>query len=100
MKTYLELKDQVANPPHPNLTYPKRPNTPSPQKVQTSRNKITKESKKRSRDHQTNRRQYKVRLIEKPLVLPRVSVTLIPTTTVNATTATTPTMSNPASAIT
>ena len=61
MKTYLVLKDQGADPSHPNPIYPKRPNTPSPQKVQTSRNKMTHESKKRSGNHQANRRQYKVR---------------------------------------
>ena len=46
MKTYLELKDQVADPLHTNPIYPKRPDTPSPQKVQASRNKISKISKR------------------------------------------------------
>ena len=90
IKTYLELKDQVADPPCTNPSYPERPDTSSPQKVQASRNKITKESKKRNRDHQANRRQYKVRLIENPLVLPRALETLIPTTAVTTTTATPP----------
>ena len=60
---------------------------------------MTKESK-RSRNHQANRRQYKVRLIEKPLVLSRASVTLTPTTTVTTTTTTPPTTSNTVSVIT
>ena len=95
MRAYLELKDQAADPPHPNLTYPDRPNIPSPQKLQASRNRMAKESKKRSRSQQVGRRQYKVRLIEKPLVLSRASITSIPTTTVTTTTATPPTMSDP-----
>ena len=45
MKTYFELKDQVPDPPHPDTSYTERPKTQSPQKVQASRNKITKESK-------------------------------------------------------
>ena len=92
MRTYLELKDQVANPPHPNPTYPDRPNTPSPQKLKASRNRMAKESKKRSRNKQAGRRQYKVRLIEKPLVLSRDSTNLIPIAAVTTTTATLPTM--------
>ena len=99
MKTYLELKDQVADLHHPNPTYPKRPEMPSPQKAQASRNRMTKESKQRSRNHQANRRQNKVRLIEKPLVLSRALVTLIPTTTVTTTTTTPPANSSPMSAI-
>ena len=94
MKTYLELKDQVADPPHPNPTYPERPDTPSPQNVQASMNRMTKQSRKRSRNHQANRRQYKVRLVEIPLVLSRALATLIPTTAVTTTTATPTTMSN------
>ena len=87
MKAYFELKDQVFDLPCPSPTYPKRPNMPPPQRAQASRNKVTKESKKRSRNHQANKRQYKARLIEKPLVLPWVSVT----------TATPPALSNPES---
>ena len=37
MKTYLKLKDQVADPSHPSPAYPERPNTPSPQKALASR---------------------------------------------------------------
>ena len=63
MKTHFELKDQVGDPPHPKPTYPKWTDTPSPKKAQASRNRMSKESKKRSRNHQANRRQYKVILI-------------------------------------
>ena len=77
MKTYLELKVQVANSPCPSPTYQERPDTPSPHKVQ--------ESKKGSKNHQANKRQYKERLIEKPFVLSRALATLIPTTAVTTT---------------
>ena len=97
--TYLELKDQVFNPPHPNPTYPERPNIPLPQIVQASRSRMTKESKKRSGNHQANRRQYKVRWMEKPLVISRALATLIPAAAVTTTTATPPTMSNSMSGI-
>ena len=81
MRTYLELKDQEADPPHPNLTYLDRPNTSSPQKLQSYRNRMAKESKKRNRSQQAGSRQYKLMLIEKPLVLSRalaVSVVILP----------------------
>ena len=94
---YLELKDQVPNPP---CTSPKRPNTPSSQKTQPSRIKIAKGSKKTGRDHQSTRRQYKVRLIKKPLVLPKTSATLVPTTAVTTATTTPSTISIPVGAIT
>ena len=96
MKTYLELKDQVVDPPHPSPTYPERPNTPSPHKAQASKSNIMRETKKRSKINQTNKRQYKVMVYEKPLVLPRISATLIPTTA----SATPPMMSNPRRATT
>ena len=82
MRAYLELKDQVADPPHPNPTYPDRPNAPYPMILQAFRNRMAKESKKRSRSQQAGRRKYKVRLIEKPLVLSRALTTLIPITTI------------------
>ena len=100
IRTCLELKDQVADPPHPNPTYPDRHNTPSPQKAQASRNWMTKELKKGSRNQQTDRRQYKVRLIEKLPVTTRASTSLIPITTVTTTTTIQPTMSNPMSVTT
>ena len=53
MKTSLELKDQVANPPQPSPTYPERQNMMLPQKVQTSKGDNSKEMKKRSKTHQT-----------------------------------------------
>ena len=46
MKTYLELKDQVADPPQPSPAFPERPNMPSPQKTQTFNNDNSKEMKK------------------------------------------------------
>ena len=57
-------------------------------------------SKKRSKNHQADKRQIKVRFIENPLVLAWVSVTLIPTTVVTTTTTILPTMSNPLRATT
>ena len=70
MKTYLELKDQVVYAPHPSPTYPERSNMPSPQNAQASRGNTMRETKRRSKTHQTNKRQYKVRMVEKPFVLP------------------------------
>ena len=96
MKTYLELKDQVADPPHASPTYPGRPNTLSTKKAQTSRCDTTKETKKGNKTHQTNKRQYKLRAVEKTLILPRVSAILIPTTA----STTTSMMSNPRRVIT
>ena len=96
----MELKEQVSNPPNTSPPYPKRSDTPSPQKHQPSKTKITKGSKKRSRDDQSNGRQYKVRIIEKPLVFPRASVTLVPTAAVTTATTTPPTISNLVIAIT
>ena len=56
---------------------------------------MAKEAKKRSRNQQAVRGQYKVMLIEKPLVLSRPWTTSIPITTVTTTTAIPPTMSDP-----
>ena len=42
MQPYLELKDQVVNPPNLNLTYPATPDTPVPQKPQAHRRRTTK----------------------------------------------------------
>ena len=100
MKIYLDLKDQVSNPPHTSPNYPERPNTQQLQKTQPARIKITRGSKKRSRDHQYNGRQYKVKLIEKNIVLPRALVILMLTTVVSTVTNTPPTISNPMIAIT
>ena len=56
---------------------------------------MARESKKRSKNHQVGRRQYKVRMIEKPLLLSRTSATSTPRTTITTTTTgTLPTMSN------
>ena len=95
MKTYLELKDLVAKPPCPSPTYPERPDRPSLQRAKISKSDTSKETKKRNKTQQTNR-QFKVRVVEKPLILPRVSATLIPTTAAT----TPPTMSNPTRATT
>ena len=100
MKTYLELKEQVVDPPHPSPTYPERPDTPSPQIAQASRSKVVKGSKRTSKNHQTDKRQLMARLIKKSLVLPQVSVTLIPSTAVTTTTTTPPMISNLLSATT
>ena len=91
MKTYLELKDQVADPPHPCPTYHERSDMPSLQKAQTSKDDTSKEKKKRTKSQQTDKRQYKVRVVEMPIIVPRVSATLIPTTAA----ATPSTMFNP-----
>ena len=73
---------------------------PSPQRHKPPEVKSQEGSKMRSKNHQADKRQFKVRLLEKPLVLPQVSVTLIPTTVVTTLT-TTPTMiSNPSNATT
>ena len=89
MRTYLELKDHVADPPHSYPTYSNRPNTPTPQKLQASRTGMVREPKKRNKNHQVGRRQYKVRIIGKPLLLSRISATSAPRTTVITTTTTT-----------
>ena len=95
MRTHLGLSDQVVYAPHPNPTYPERPNMPALQKVQTPSSDKG-EMKKRSKTKQTSKRQYKVRVVVKPLVLPRVTATLIPTST----STTPPTMTNPMRATT
>ena len=101
MRTYLELKDHIADPLHSNPTYPDRPNTPPPQKLQSSRKRMMREAKKRNKNHQVGSRQYKVRRIEKPLLLSRSSATSAPRTAATTTTTTTlPTMSKPATATT
>ena len=87
-------------PSSPNPTYPDRPNTLLPQKLQASRNWMAKESKKRNMSQQAGRRQYKMRLIEKLLVLSRALTTLIPITTTTTATTTLPTMSDPMTATT
>ena len=95
MRTYVEVKENTTNPLHPNPTYPDRPNTPLPQKLQASKKRMARESKKRDKNHQVGRRQYKVRIIEKPLLLSKALATSAPRTAVTTTTtATLPTMSN------
>ena len=64
MRTYLEVKENTTNPLHPNVTYPDRPITPLPPKLQASRKRMVRESKKRNKNHQVGKRQYKVRRIE------------------------------------
>ena len=50
MKIYLKLKDQVANTPNPNPTYPEMPDTQSLQKAQASRNGSDKRVKKEKQE--------------------------------------------------
>ena len=95
MKTYLELKDQVVNSPCSNPTYPDRPDIPSTQKSQDHRRVTTKELKKRSRNHQTGRRQYTVRLIKRPLLMSNMAMPLRPEAALTTVTATLPSMTNP-----
>ena len=66
----------------------------------TLQNQNHKRIKEEMQGYQSSRRKYKVRLIEKPLVLPRAPATLVPTTTVTTSTTTQPTISNMMSAIT
>ena len=47
MRTYLELKDHIADPLHSNSTYPDRPNTLPPQKSQASRKRMGIENPRR-----------------------------------------------------
>ena len=94
MKTYLELKDKLVVPPCSNPMYTDRPNSPSPQRSQAPRVMPTKEPKKRSRNHQKGRRQYKVRLIEKPLLLYSMATPQYQRLWSTTVTATPPTMAN------
>ena len=71
MRTYLDMRENTTNALCPNLTYPDRPNTPLPQKPQASRKRMVRESKKRNKNHQASRRQYKVRRIENLFCHPR-----------------------------
>ena len=96
MRTYLEMKENTTNPLHPNPTCPDRPNTPLFQKPHVSRKRMVGEPKKRNKNHQIGRRQYKVRIIEKCLLLSRASATSATRTPfTTTTTANPPTMSNP-----
>ena len=81
VQTYLELKDQNAD--HTNLSsnLSVRPPTFSPQKAPVFRKPI---DKKKKRSKQPNRRQFKVRVIKKPLPPPSTSIIAKPTTTATA----------------
>ena len=94
MKTYMELKDQVVNLPCSNPTYPDRPNTHSPQKSQAHSRVKTKELKRKRRNHQTGRMQYKVRLIERPLLLSNIAMPLRAEAAVTTVTTTPPAITN------
>ena len=87
LRTYLELKDQAADSPHPRPYYPERPKTPSPQKGQNDKE----ETKKRAKSKQ-GRKQYNVQIVERPHMLPAMSAAPIPAST----STTTPTTTNPA----
>ena len=73
MQTYLELKVPEAGHPCSSPNQPNRPNTPSIQKAPASRRTANKKQKRRNRSKQANRRQLKVRLIKKPLILSSTS---------------------------
>ena len=65
MQTYLQLKDQDTGQPHSSSKQAVKPTTSSLQKAPVPRKAINKKQKKRSK--LPIRKQFKVRLIEKPL---------------------------------
>ena len=95
MQIYLKLKDPEANHPHSSPNQPDKPNTPSPQKALVPRRPANRKQNRRNRSKQANRRQFKVRLIEKPLfpsniATPTRSETVTTTATVTQSTRTNP----------
>ena len=78
MKAYLEERRSNANPFHPTHTFSDRPTTPPPMNSQAPQKRKARDIKKRSRNHQASRRQYKVRRIENPSTsAPRTAATTI-----------------------
>ena len=96
MKAYLEERRNNANPLHLTNTYPGRPTTLLPAKSQIPKKRKARDAKKRSKNHQTGRRQYKVRRIEVPLFLTKAteSTSTLRTTVTTTTTAILPSSSN------
>ena len=87
MRTYLELKEQATDSPHPSPYYPEGPKTPSPQKEQNDKE----ETKKRGTSKQ-DRKQYKEQIVEKPHMLPVMpAAPLPPSTSITMPTTTNPT---------
>ena len=76
MRTYVELKDQVADSPHPSPNYPERPKMPSLQKEQKD-----KEATKKRANSKQGKKQYNVQIVEKPCMLPVMSASPIPAST-------------------
>ena len=74
MKAYLEQRRNDTNPFHPTSTYPDRPTTLPPAKLQVPKKGKVRDAKKRSKNHQAGRRQYKVRRIEVPLFPTKATV--------------------------
>ena len=86
MRTYLELKDQVADSPCPNPNYPERPKMPVSQKAQNDKE----ETKKRAKSS-LGKKQFKVHIVEKPSML----LVMMAAPTPASTTTTIPTVTNP-----
>ena len=74
MQTYLELKDPIVGHPCLSPNQPEKSNTPSIQKAPVPKRPTNK--KRRNRSKQVNRRQFKVRLIKKPLFLSNEATTV------------------------
>ena len=92
MKAYLGERRSNADPFLFTPTYPDRPTTPPSAKYQVPEKRKTRDIKKRSRNHQASKRQYKVRRIENPSTsAPRTNAA----TTVTPTSPTTSNSINP-----
>ena len=89
------MKDPQANHPHSSPNKPDRPNTPSIQKAPVPRRPANKKQKRRNRSRQANRRQFKVRLIERPLILSSTATSPKPKAMSTTMTVTKPTRMNP-----
>ena len=66
IQTYLELKDPEVGHPHLSSNQSDKPNAPCTQKAPVLKRPAHKK-KRRNRSKQANRKQFNVRLIEKPL---------------------------------
>ena len=76
IRTYLELKDQVADSPCPSPNYPERHKMPVLQEAQNDKE----ETKKRAKSSQ-GRKQFKVQIVGKPHMLPAMAAAPTPTST-------------------
>ena len=84
MRTYLELKEQMADSLHTSPNYPEKPKMPSPQKEQNNKEEIKKRVKSKE-----GKKQYKVQIAEKSCMLPPMSAAPLPTNTSTTTPMTT-----------